>query len=229
MKELAELRHLYKDDGHKNSIHTQLLEKVDFELYPKYVSNKGCFSDLELKTCFVLAVDRILTRRGRDGEWMDFSDLNWLMGKFIDMEIQDRKGLKTVMSSKLTNAIKKFGENGRQKKLHLNVMESIRGVFGLSNNGNIQLYEQELEVTKEEISDFLLEEYGEDLRDDCVAHYIYGTSFRDLAYVRGIAHQNVHKHLSRAWKSLIEYFKLDEKLAVTETSECLSAEAELPL
>jgi len=229
MKELEELRKLYKDDCHKRMIHTQLLEKVDFDLYPKYVSNRGCFSDLELKTCFVLAVDRLLTQRSRDGEWMDYSDLNWIMGKFIEQEIQDRKGLKVVMSSKLTNAVKKFGENGRQKKLHLNVMESIRGVFGLSNNGNVHLYEQELEVTRSEISRFLFEEYGEELRDDCIAHYIYGTSFRDLAYVRGIAYQNVHKHLSRAWKSLIEYFRLDEKLAVTVTSECLSAEAKLPL
>lgn len=229
MKELAELRKLYKEDTNKNMIHTQLLEKVDFELYPKYVSNRACFSDLELKTCFVLAVDRMLTKRSRDGEWFDYSDLNWLMGKFIDQEIQDRKGLKTVMLSKLTKAIKKFGENGRQKKLHLSVMEAIRGVFGLSNNGNVQLYEQELEVTKSEISNFLYEEYNGDIRDDCIAHYIYGTSFRDLAYLRGIAHQNVHKHLSRAWKGLIEYFKLDEKMAITETSECLSAEAELPL
>ena len=222
MKELPNLRRLYKDETQKTKILQLFLDKIDINSFYCYKRFRNRFSDIEIKTCFVLAVNRMLTKHTNKSSsgYYGISDLDELTRQYLVEENSFRFGIKDIINLKIRNHNELAEKNQRPQVDLKAALANLTGTY--SKKGGGPFYEQELDLMLKRIKAYLNEAYGPKLMKDCIEHYVYGTTFqelvKDMPKRKRISRQAAHKHLRRAWEDMLVHFDLKPSTDLCEAS-----------
>jgi len=204
---LEKMRIQYQDVSNKRKIINSFLVQVDMGMLFAYNKYKYSFSDIEIQTCLVLAIDILLinkTNTDPSGHYK-MRSLDHLLLEQIRKEVTNRLGLTQIMVGKIKKLKSKKLENFAKPDLSI---LNLQPLFGVQNTfQSIRIYEQEFKITKKELCDYLYKEFGPEITEMCISHYMYGNTFRELAKHSKHQFSGIRKQLIKAWDKAIKFFK----------------------
>lgn len=204
---LDRIRLQYCNVSNKRKIISNFLVQIDMGRLFAYNRYKYSFSDIEIQTCLVLAIDILLiksTDSDPSGHYKMRSLDNLLLDQ-IRKEVNNRLGTTQTMVGKIKKLKGKKFENFAQPELSIS---NLKHLFGIHNTfQSIRVYEQEFKITKKELCDFLYKEFGPEITEMCISHYMYGNTFRELAKHSKYQFSGIRKQLIKAWDKAIKFFK----------------------
>jgi len=132
-------------------------------------------------------------------------NLDNLLLKQIRKEVSSRLGTIQTMVGRVMKYKGKKLESFAKPELSIS---NLQPLFGIQNTfQSIRIYEQEFKITKKELCDYLYKEFGSDITEMCISHYMYGNTFRELAKHSTYQFSGIRKQLIKAWDKAVKFFK----------------------